>query len=128
MFFNLFFFFFFFKTQKNGDDPNGEIYIRKNDLITEISQAIDELSNMKTLHQLQQENLRVQETSKDLELRAKKQEERLEQAKLRLQKIEEDEREKCKKTTAILKDFQKKSGNGPFFESLLDILLNFQGF
>ena len=83
---------------------------------------------MKTLHQLEKESLRVQESSKELEMRANQQEERLKEAKLRMQKIEDEEREKCKKTSAILKEFQKKTGNGPFFETLLDILLNFQGF
>ena len=65
--------------------------------------------------------------SKELENRAKQQEQRLEQSQLRMQSIEAEEREKCKKTAALLKEFEDNSGNGPFFESLLAILTNFQG-
>lgn len=79
------------------------------------------------MRQLKKESLRAQDSSKDLEKRVKQQEERLEQAQLRMQSIEAEEKEKCKKTAAILKDFEAKSGNSPFFESLLAILTNFQG-
>ena len=89
--------------------------------------AIDELSNLKTLRQLEKERLRVQESAKELEERAKVQEYRLEQAKLRMQKIVDEDRERCKKTAALLKEFEQNSCKGPFFDSLLDILLNFQG-
>lgn len=101
--------------------------MRKKDLINEITQAIDELSNLKTLDQLQKDNLRVKEIAKELEKKAKLQEERLEQAKLRMDAIEAEEKEKCKKTAAILKELETSSCKAPFFEALLEILTNFQG-
>ena len=97
-------------------------------MIAEISGAIDELSNLKTLGQLQKENRRAQESNKALEKESREQEARIEQAQLRMKHIEADEKERCQKTASILKDFTEKSGNGPFFESLLAILTNFQGY
>lgn len=89
--------------------------------------VIDELSNMRTMQELEKEKQRAQKLSIDLEKRAKVDEYRLEQATLRMNKIEEEERAKCRKTAELLKEFEKQSGKGPFFESLLDILNNFLG-
>lgn len=44
-----------------------------------------------------------------------------------MKKIEKDEKDRCKKTAELLKAFEEESGNGPFFDSLQHILLNFQG-
>ena len=62
-----------------------------------------------------------------MEQRAQTQKYRLEQAEIRMKNIEEEEKARCRKTAEILKEFERKSCNGPFFESLLDILTNFQG-
>lgn len=108
-------------------DPTGERHQRKEDLVHDIKQAINELSNLKSLDQLQKEAARAKERSFEIEQRTKVNEYRLEQAKSRMQKIEEEEKERCRKTADILKDFERKSCNGPFFQSLLAILTNFQG-
>ena len=71
--------------------------------------------------------MRANESARKLEERAKWQEYRLEQASLKMKKIEEEEREKCKKTAALMKEFEKASDKSPFFERLLEILTNFQG-
>lgn len=110
-----------------GKEPEGGILQRKNELMAEITDAINELSNVKTLRQLAKENAKAQERSLELEKKAQVQEYRLEQASIKMKKIEEDDKDWCKKTAALLKEFEKKSGNGPFFESLLHILSNFQG-
>lgn len=101
--------------------------MKKKELVNEICQAIDELSNLKTLGQLKKDNVKIHETTKDLERKAKKQEDRLQQAQLRIQAIEAEEKERCKKTAAILKEFETQSCKGPFFDALLDVLNNFQG-
>ena len=82
---------------------------------------------MRTLKQLEEETVRAKQKSLELEKRAKVEEYRLEQAKQRMEKIEEEEKERCHQTAEILKEFESKSGNSPFFESLLKILGNFQG-
>ena len=96
-------------------------------MVEEITQAIDELSNLKTLKQLEKETLRAREASKHLEEKAEAEELRLEEAKIRMDRIVEDEKEHFNRTAEILRNFEKQSGNGPFFKSLLDILVNFQG-
>lgn len=96
-------------------------------MITEITQAIDQLSNLKTLHQLEKETQRANDSAKELKQRTQIHEYRLQQATEKMKKIEDDERERCKKTSDLLKEFEKNSANGPFFNSLLDILTNFQG-
>ena len=73
------------------------------------------------------DSFRIQETNQELEKKAKQQEERLQQAQLRMQAIEAEEKERCKKTAAIFKELEANSGKSPFFDSLLDILNNFQG-
>lgn len=95
--------------------------------MNEISQSIDELSNLKTLGQLKKDNVRVQENNKDLEKKAKAHEERLRQAQLRMQSIEAEEKDRCKKTAIIFKELETNSGQGPFFDSLMDVLNNFLG-
>ena len=62
-----------------------------------------------------------------MEKKSKVQEYRLEQAQQRMKQIEDEDKERCRKTAAILKEFEKQTGNGPFFQSLLDILINYQG-
>lgn len=76
---------------------------------------------------MEKETERAKKSSIDLEKKAKVQENRLEQARLRMDKIEAEDKERCQKTAAILKEFEKNSCNGPFFKSLLEILTNFQG-
>ena len=76
---------------------------------------------------MEKERLRAQESAKELEERAKVHEYRVEQAQIRMKKIEEEERERCRKTANLLKELENNSSKGPFFESLLDILLNYQG-
>ena len=71
--------------------------------------------------------MRAEETAKDLEKRAKLHELRVEQANKRMQAIEAEEKERCKKTAALLKDLEKNSCQVPFFESLMEIMQNFQG-
>ena len=71
--------------------------------------------------------MKAKEASAELKKKAKIHEYRLEQAKIKMKKIESDDRDRCRKTAEILKEFEKHSGNGPFFESLLNVLLNFQG-
>ena len=110
-----------------GVDPPGEILQVKHELLDGIKKAIDELSNLRSLNQLAKESDKAKEMSKNIEKRAKVQEYRLEQANLKMKKIEADDKERCRKTASILKEFEEQSGNGPFFESLLNILLNFQG-
>ena len=125
---NNFFFiisYWFYFQRDNGEDKDGVIFLKKNDLLNEISQAIDDLSNLKTLHQLRKETLMAQESSKEMEKRAKEQEYRLEQANLRMQAIEAEEKEKCRKTAALMKEFEANCGSSPFFQSLQDILNNF---
>ena len=113
--------------QNKDPDVDGEMFQRKNDLVDEISHAIDELSNMRTLRELEKDTLRAQQHLLQIEKRNKIEEYRLDQANIWMQKIEEVEKEKCKKTAALLRDFEQKSTSGPFFESLLNILLNYQG-
>ena len=96
-------------------------------MVNEIKQIIDEMSNLKSLRQLELETARAKEASVELEKKSKLHQYRVEQAEARMQKIEEEEKERCRKTAEILKKFQANSCNGPFFESLLDILTNFQG-
>lgn len=96
-------------------------------MISEINQAIDDLSNLKSISQLEKETAKATETAQELEDRAKVQEQRLEEAKLRFEKIEQEDRERCKKTAELLREFEKNSCNGPFFQSLLEILINYQG-
>lgn len=103
------------------------MFQKKNDLLSELTQAIDELSNLRTLNQLEKETRRQKQSSIDLEKRVQVQEFRLEQATIRMEKIDEEEKMKCMKTSALLKEFEKASCNGPFFESLLNILTNYQG-
>ena len=79
------------------------------------------------MRQLEKENIRVKEHALELEKRTERQKYRLEQANQRMKKIEEEEEERCRKTAALLKEFEKNSANGPFFQSLLEILGNFQG-
>ena len=86
---------YFIHEKTKTNDPNGEIYQKKKALVSDITQAIDELSNLKTLKQLEQETLRAKETSLELEKKAKVQEYRLEQAQLRMKKIEDEEKERC---------------------------------
>ena len=105
----------------------GEIQQKKEDLLADIKLAIDELSNLKSLSQLKKEHERAKKANHELEQRTKVQTYRLEQATMRMKKIEEEERERCKKTAELLKKFQQNSCNGPFFDSLLDLLTNFQG-
>lgn len=95
--------------------------------MNEIKHAIDELSNLKSMKQLEEETARVKKANQEMEQRNKDQKYRLEQATIRIQKIEEEEREKCRKTAEILKQFEQQSTSGPFFTSLLDILNNFLG-
>ena len=95
--------------------------------MTEITQAIDELSNLKTLRQLEKESGRAKEYAQELLDRTNIQEQRFEQAKLRMEKIEEEEKDRCRKTAELLKEFESHCASGPFFESLLGILSNFQG-
>ena len=90
-------------------------------------QAIDDLSNLKTLRQLEKETIRAKELSEEMEKKAKIHESRVEQAQQRMKKIEDEDKERCLKTASLLKDFEKNSCKGPFFESLLSILVNFQG-
>ena len=73
------------------------------------------------------ETARAKEANLELEQRNKVQQYRLEQAQSRMNKIEEEEREKCRLTAEIIKKFEQNSCNGPFFESLLELLYNFQG-
>ena len=73
------------------------------------------------------ETARVQEANLEMEKRTKVQNYRLEQASARLKKIEEEEREKCRITAEIMKKFEQNSCSGPFFDSLLEIMNNFQG-
>lgn len=92
-------------------------------------QAIDEISNLKSMRQLQKEKIRAQQNADELEKRAKIQEYRIEQANLRMKKIEEEEKERCKQTADLLRELKESSNScsGPFFEKLLGILTNFQG-
>lgn len=76
---------------------------------------------------MQKEAKRAKERSIEIEKQNKVNLYRVEQAEARMRKIEEDERDKCRKTAEILKEFERKSCKGPFFQSLLDILTNFQG-
>lgn len=99
----------------------------KKEIVNEITNAIDELSNLKSLRQLAKENEKAKESSLDLQKRAEVQEYRLQQANKKMRKIEADEKDRCRKTAELLKEFEEESGNGPFFESLLNVLLNFQG-
>lgn len=112
--------------QKSDPDPYGAIQQKKDDLLTEIKQTIDEMSNLRSLRQLEIETSRVKQANLELEQRAKVQNYRLEQASSRLKKIEEEEREKCKLTAEIMKKFEQNSCSGPFFDSLREILNNFQ--
>lgn len=41
--------------------------------------------------------------------------------------IERNEKKKCAESSRLYKELEKKSFSGPFFDSLLDILKNFQG-
>lgn len=116
-----------FFIQTKSDDANGEIAQKKHDLVCELHQAIDDLSNLKTLRQLEKETLRAKEVSVDLEKRAEIHEYRVKQAQQRMQQIEDEDKERCIKTAALLKEFEKNSTSGPFFESLLSILVNYQG-
>lgn len=95
--------------------------------MNDIATAIDELSNLKSLSQISKENAKARQDSLEMTKRAKIAEQRLQQASIRMKKIEKDEKDRCKKTAALLKDFENESANGPFFDSLLHILLNFQG-
>lgn len=119
--------FFYNEIQKTGPDPFGEISYKQEELVNDIKHLIDELSNLKSLRQLEIETARARQASKDIEERNKVQKYQSEQARERMLKIEEEDRERCRKTAEIFKDFQKKTCNGPFFSSLLDILTNFQG-
>lgn len=110
-----------------GPDPNDERHHKMEDLVAEIKEAIDELSNLKSFDQLQMEANRAKERSLEVEKKTKVNAYRMEQAECRMRKIEEDEKDRCRKTAEILKDFERKSCNGPFFQSLLAILTNFQG-
>lgn len=96
-------------------------------MVNELHQSIDDLSNLKSLRQLEIETLRAKELSVEMEKKTKVHEYRVEQAQQRMKQIEEDDQERCRKTAAILKEFEEQSGNGPFFESLLNILINYQG-
>lgn len=95
--------------------------------MVEIKNTIDELSNLKSMRQLEIETARLKQASVEMEQRNKDQQNRLEQAKARMKKIEEEEKERCKQTAEILKQFEQNSCTGPFFQSLLDIMNNFQG-
>ena len=79
------------------------------------------------MRQIAKEAARVKASSNELKKKAQVQEYRLEEATIRMRKIEADDKERCRKTAALLKDFEEKSGNGPFFESLLNLLINYQG-
>lgn len=96
-------------------------------MIEGITQAIDDLASLRSIRQLQIDTKKAKEAAKELEAKRKVQEMRLEQAKIRIAKIESDEIEKCKKTAEVLKEFERKSSNAPFFESLLEVFNNFQG-
>lgn len=95
--------------------------------MTEITNAIDELSDLKSLRQLAKENAKAREANLEIKRKTEVQEYRLEQANLQMKKIEETERDRCRKTAELLKEFEQHSGNGPFFESLINLLMNFQG-
>lgn len=62
-----------------------------------------------------------------MEKRSKLHQYQVEQAQQRMQKLEEEDKERCRKTADILWEFKAKSCNGPFFDSLLEILTNYQG-
>lgn len=79
------------------------------------------------MRQLEKERLRAQQASMEREEKLKVHTYRLEEAQKRMAKIEEEEKERCSKTAEILKMFEQSSANGPFFNSLLEILTNFQG-
>lgn len=111
----------------NGPDPYGERHHQKEDLVNDIKDAINELSDLKSLNQLKVETARAQQASYEREKRIKVEKYRVEQAEIRMKNIEEEERERCRKTAKILKEFERKSCNGPFFEKLLEILTNYQG-
>ena len=96
-------------------------------MVNEIKDTIDELANLKSLRQLKIETARAKEAHLAFEQRSKDQQYRLEQAQTRMKQIEEEEREKCRLTAEIIKKFEQNSCTGPFFESLLEILNNFQG-
>lgn len=114
-------------TQKNGPDPYGDVQQKREDLVNDIKVSIDKLSNLKSLNQLEIETARAKQASLEMEKKNKVQKYRLEQAQARMRKIEEEEKERCRKTAEIFKKFQENSCNGPFFQSLIDILTNFQG-
>ena len=82
---------------------------------------------MKSIRQLEKETVKSKQSAQELEDRTRIHEQRLEEAKQRMEKLEEEDRERCRKTAEILKEFEKNSSNGPFFESLLEILTNYQG-
>lgn len=79
------------------------------------------------MRQLAKDNFKCQQAALEMEKKAKVQELRVEQANLRMKKIETEEIEKCRKTAALLKEFEANSCKGPFFDALLEILINFQG-
>lgn len=79
------------------------------------------------MRQLEIETARVKQANQEMEQRTKDQKYRLDQAKTRLKQIEEEEKEKCKITADLLKQFEQNSTSGPFFKSLLEIMNNFQG-
>lgn len=118
----------FIYIQQNGTEQPEEKLQKKNELINDISNAIDELSNLKSMRQLAKEKMKAQELSREMEKRAKVQEYRLEQANMKMSKIEAVERDKCRKTAALMKEFEDKCGKAPFFKGLFEILLNFQGY
>lgn len=66
--------------QNKDPDVDGEMFQRKNDLVDEISHAIDELSNMRTLRELEKDTLRAQQHLLQIEKRNKIEEYRLDQA------------------------------------------------
>lgn len=67
--FSLFKIFFFH--QKKTDENQDEFLQRRHELVEEISKAIDELANLRTLKQLEENNLKVKEANNELEKKAK---------------------------------------------------------
>lgn len=95
--------------------------------MNEIASIIAELTILRNKNIKDMENINQRMKEIDAETNENIRDQRKQHYSHRADLIERNEKKKCAESSRLYKELEKKSFSGPFFDSLLDILKNFQG-